>query len=93
MPQRRLCEPQLRVEAQVFLLVNDPYALNFQTMFYDNTVIDARHQAKNLPTHTGTTIVFAGFQPAQNIRLKMLTPSSHLERSSKMRKVRYGIFA
>jgi hypothetical protein len=29
-------------------------------MVYDNTVIDARHQAQALPTHTGTPIVFAG---------------------------------
>ena len=66
--------PQLRVEAQVFLLVNDPYALNFQTMVYDNTVIDARHQAKALPTHTGTPIVLQVLPPAQNTQQKNARP-------------------
>jgi len=66
--------PQLRVEAQVFLLVDDPYALNFQTMVYGNTVIDGRHQAKALPTHTGTPIVFAGSTTGPKYTAKKCSP-------------------
>jgi hypothetical protein len=55
-------------------LVNDPYALNFQTMVYDNTVIDARHQAKALPTHTGTPIVFAGSTTGPKYTAKKCSP-------------------
>jgi hypothetical protein len=55
-------------------LVNDPYALNFQTMVYENTVIDARHQAKALPTHTGTPIVFAGSTTIPKYTAKKCSP-------------------
>jgi hypothetical protein len=72
--QRRLCKPQLRVEAQVFLLVNEPYDLNFQTMVYDNTVIDERHQATALLTHTGTPIVFAGSTTVSKYTAKNARP-------------------
>ena len=53
--------PQLRVAEQVLLLVNEPYALNFQTIVCNNTVIDALNQAKAPSTYTGTPIVFADY--------------------------------
>jgi len=57
-------------------------------------VIDGRHQAKALPTHTGTPIVFAGSTTGPKYTAKkMLALSSHLERSPKLRKVKYRIFA
>ena len=52
--------PQLRVETQVFLVVNDPHALNFSDFAYQGNMINGRHQAKALPTGTGTPVVFAG---------------------------------
>ena len=53
-------DPLLRVEAQAFLVVNDPNALDFTTMTYDGNMVDGRHQAKMLPTDTGIPILFRG---------------------------------
>lgn len=52
--------PQLRVEAQVFLVVNDPDALDFRDFIYAGNVVDGRHQPLALPTGTGEPVVFAG---------------------------------
>lgn len=52
--------PELRVEAQTFLVVNDPKALNFADFAYAGNVKDGLHQAKSLPTGTGDPVVFAG---------------------------------
>lgn len=52
--------PQLRVEAQVFLVVNDPEALDFTTFGYDGNVVDGLHQAKAIPSDTGAPVVFGG---------------------------------
>ena len=55
------CEnPLLRVEAQTFLVVNDPDALNFMDFDYDGTVRNGFHQAKSLPTGTGEPVMFRG---------------------------------
>ena len=53
-------DPLLRVEAQVFLVVNDPDALDFATMGYGGNVVDARHQAKSIPANTGEPVLFRG---------------------------------
>ncbi|MGV6801080.1 MAG: delta-class carbonic anhydrase [bacterium] len=52
--------PKLRVEAQVFLVVNDPSALNFMDMVYQGHMANGKRQAKSLPTGTGTPIQFRG---------------------------------
>lgn len=52
--------PSLRVETQVFLVVNDPYALDFMAFAYQGTKVDGRHQPKSLPLDTGTPVVFPG---------------------------------
>ena len=52
--------PDLRVETQVFTVVNDPKALNFKTMTYDGDVVNGFHQAKSLPTNTGKPVEFMG---------------------------------
>jgi hypothetical protein len=52
--------PQLRVEAQVFLVVNDPSSGDFGDYVYRGNIIDGLHQAKALPTGTGEPIQFAG---------------------------------
>jgi hypothetical protein len=57
--------PVLRVESQVFLLVNDPSALNFANfdaadLGSANASAVGKPQAKALPTGTGTPVVFGG---------------------------------
>ena len=55
------CEnPQLRVEAQTFLVVNDRDAEDFMDYTYGNTVRDGRHQAKLIPTDSGEPVQFLG---------------------------------
>ncbi len=51
--------PQLRVEAQVFVLVNDKNALDFRKLTEFRRV-DGRWQAPNIPTDTGTPVEYAG---------------------------------
>ena len=51
--------PQLRVEAQVFVLVNDADALDFTSLTaHEKTT--GKNQAMNIPTNTGTPIQYAG---------------------------------
>ena len=52
--------PDLRVETQVFTVVNDPSALDFNTMTYDGNVVNGLHQAKSLPSKTGKPVEFMG---------------------------------
>ncbi len=52
--------PDLRVEAQVFVLVNDKNALNFNEMGYGGNIEHGFHQAKSIPNDTGKPVVFAG---------------------------------
>lgn len=51
--------PQLRVEAQVFVLVNAPDALDFRRLAAWRK-IDGYYQAPNLPDDTGAPVVYAG---------------------------------
>lgn len=51
--------PQLRVETQVFLVVNDPGAMNFLDMTLDDAA-RGRPRAKAIPGDTGEPVVFAG---------------------------------
>ncbi len=52
--------PQLRVETQVFLVVNDPNALNFLDFAYGGNIRDGLHQPKALPEGTGVPVTFIG---------------------------------
>ncbi|WP_425101271.1 delta-class carbonic anhydrase [Tropicibacter sp. S64] len=52
--------PQLRVESQVFLVVNDPNALDFRDFDYRGTRRAGLYQAHSLPTGTGNPVVFRG---------------------------------
>lgn len=52
--------PNLRVETQVFTLVNDPTAINFNDLTYDGNVVNGYHQAKALPDNTGAPVEFLG---------------------------------
>jgi len=51
--------PQLRVETQVYILVNDNNALDFSSLT-KHEKIDGLHQATNIPSNTGTPIQYAG---------------------------------
>lgn len=54
-------DPLLRVEAQVFLVVNDPEsALDFTTMDYKGKGPNGMHQPGFIPSDTGTPVVFRG---------------------------------
>ncbi len=53
-------DPLLRVEAQVFLVVNDPDALDFTAVTYGGNMVDGRHQAKAIPSDTGDPVLFRG---------------------------------
>ncbi|MDQ7015787.1 MAG: delta-class carbonic anhydrase [Gammaproteobacteria bacterium] len=51
--------PQLRVETQVYVLVNDKNALDFGTLTQHGKV-NGLHQALNIPSNTGTPVQYAG---------------------------------
>jgi hypothetical protein len=53
-------DPQFRVEAQVFLVVNDPNALDFNDFDYQGSATNGLHQAKAIPAGTGDPVVFLG---------------------------------
>lgn len=52
--------PDLRVETQVFTVVNDSSAMNFNDYIYDGNVVDGIHQPKSLPANTGKPVEFLG---------------------------------
>jgi len=51
--------PQLRVETQVYVLVNDPEARDFGELT-ELGVVDGYHQALNIPDDTGDPVQYAG---------------------------------
>lgn len=54
-----IANPQLRVETQVFVLVNDETALDFVELT-EIAEVDGLHQAINIPSDTGTPVHYAG---------------------------------
>ena len=56
----RCANPELRVESQVFLVVNDREALDFRNFTYEGTMVSGRHQPKALPEGTGTPVLLGG---------------------------------
>lgn len=52
--------PNLRVETQVFTLVNDKDALDFNDLDYDGNMVNGYHQAKAIPANTGKPVEFLG---------------------------------
>ena len=65
--------PQLRVEAQVFLVVNDPNAARFTDFVYGGE-INGLHQPKRLPDGTGTPVVFAGSTTGPSYTQQICSP-------------------
>ena len=53
-------DPLLRVETQVFLVVNDSNALDFTTMTYGEHMVGGLHQSKSIPSETGNPVLFRG---------------------------------
>ncbi|NQZ21223.1 MAG: hypothetical protein HRT53_04135 [Colwellia sp.] len=51
--------PQLRVETQVYVLVNNSNALDF-TKLTKHGKVNGLHQAMNIPSNTGTAVQYAG---------------------------------
>ena len=51
--------PQLRVETQVYVLVNDNNALDFVKLTH-HEVVNGVHQATNIPNNTGAPVQYAG---------------------------------
>ena len=52
--------PDLRVEAQVFVLVNDPKATDFNKLGYNGKVVNGYQQADAIPSNTGKPVLFTG---------------------------------
>ena len=53
-------DPRVRVEAQVFLVVNDSQARDFMDMAYQGNQVNGFHQAKLIPSNTGEPVLFRG---------------------------------
>lgn len=66
--------PNLRVEAQVFLVVNDPKALNFMDFDYDGKTGNSYHQAKAIPSGTGTPVQFLGSTTGPSFTEEVCSP-------------------
>ena len=66
--------PDLRVETQVFTLVNDSDALDFNDLDYDGNVVNGYHQAKAIPSDTGIPVVFAGSTTGPSYDEKSCSP-------------------
>lgn len=54
-----IANPQLRVETQVYVIVNDDHALDFVELTH-HEVVDGLHQATNIPSNTGEPVQYAG---------------------------------
>ncbi len=52
--------PNLRVESQVFTVVNNPSAVDIRDFVYGGNMVNGFHQAKALPTNTGKPVEFLG---------------------------------
>ncbi|ANT61402.1 cadmium carbonic anhydrase [Salipiger sp. CCB-MM3] len=66
--------PELRVESQVFLVVNDPNALDFRDFIYFGTMREGRYQARSLPTGTGAPVVFRGSTTGPSYSQQVCSP-------------------
>jgi len=66
--------PNLRVETQVFTVVNDSSALNFGDFTYDGNMVNGYHQSKALPTATGKPVQFLGSTTGPKYTEKKCSP-------------------
>lgn len=56
----KCANPNLRVETQVFTVVNDADALDFNDMDYNGTIRDGYHQPQSIPDFTGAPVEYIG---------------------------------
>eukprot|EP00903_Cladosiphon_okamuranus_P004313 g4311.t1 len=68
--------PNLRVETQVFTLVNDSSALNFDDFDYDGNMANGYHQAKSIPTGPEAPLVDGIVDYFNQRKLACFGPSS-----------------
>lgn len=66
--------PTLRVETQVFLVVNDDKAASFMDFAYGGNKVGALHQPKSLPSDTGTPVVFPGSTTGSSYTQSVCSP-------------------
>jgi len=66
--------PQLRVDTQVFLVVNDKSALDFADFSYAGNIVNGRHQVKSLPAGTGDAVTFAGSTTGPSFTQSVCSP-------------------
>ena len=66
--------PDLRVETQVFTLVNDPNALDFADFSYAGNVVAGLHQVRSLPSNTGEPVEFLGSTTGPSYTEKTCSP-------------------
>ena len=67
-------DPLLRVEAQTFLVVNDPNALDFTEMDYRGYEVNGLDQAKMIPSDTGEPVVFRGSTTGPSFNQSVCSP-------------------
>ena len=68
-------DPLLRVEAQTFLVVNDPEAPDFMDYAYGGNVVNGKHQAKAIPISTGTPVSFRGSTTGPSYTQEVCSPA------------------
>ncbi len=68
-------KPFFRVETQVFTVVNGSSALNFNNLAYQDNLADGFHQAKALPTDTGTPVEFLGSTTGPSFTEQVCSPT------------------
>jgi len=68
-------DPLLRVEAQTFLVVNDPDAMDFTTMGYTGSEVNGLDQAKMIPSSTGTPVTFRGSTTGPSFNQSVCSPA------------------
>lgn len=66
--------PDLRVETQVFTVVNDPDAMNFENFRYAGAQEGKLHQVKTLPGNTGKAVQFAGSTTGPSYNAQQCSP-------------------
>ncbi len=68
-------DPTLRVETQVFLVVNDRSAADFMDYAYAGNKVGGLHQPKALPTGTGSPVQFLGSTTGPSYTQKVCSPA------------------
>ena len=62
------------MESQVFLVVNDPTALDFRDFIHMGTMRNGLTQARALPTGTGNPVVFRGSTTGPSYSQEICSP-------------------